>query len=133
MKKIQVEIPIKTISEANCSEHWSKKSKRHKRQQFFIRIALNKYVKELKLPCTVILTRISPRLLDDDNLISAFKWIRDEISELIIPEKSCSYITKIGKIRRIKGRADSDYRISWKYFQEKGSIAHIRVEIQFEN
>ena len=36
MKKITWNLRIKTVSEANCTQHWTKKSKRHKLQQFFI-------------------------------------------------------------------------------------------------
>lgn len=125
-------IPLKTVSEANCSEHWSKKSKRHRQQQFFIRSLFSHEASEIKLPCSVKLIRISPRLLDDDNLRSAFKWIRDEISECLIPEKVKAYVTKKGNLALIKGRADSDPRITWLYGQEKGRMG-IRVEIESGN
>lgn len=132
-------LPLKTVSEINNvkvkskdgksrSEHWTEKSKRHKQQQFFIRSLFNHEGIEIKLPCTVKLIRISPRLLDDDNLRSAFKWIRDELSECLIPEKVKAYVTKKGKMALIKGRADDDPRITWIYDQEKGKQG-IRIEI----
>lgn len=132
MTIINFELPIKTVSEANCSDHWTKKSKRHKSQQHFVRLAYNRYVKAIVLPCSVTLTRISPRLLDDDdNLPMTFKWIKDELSECIFPEKRLTYITKKGKIRAIKGRADSDPRVKWKYAQQKGNPQRIGIEIEF--
>ena len=70
--------------------------------------------------------------MDDDNLPTAFKYIRDEISELLIPEKAGVYINKKGKTIKIKGRADSDPRIKWQYFQEKTTLSAIKIEIEFD-
>lgn len=122
-------IPLKTVSEANCSEHWSKKSKRHRQQQFYIRSLFAHEAMQITLPCTVTLIRLSPRMLDDDNLRSAFKWIRDEISECILPEK-VKFYQKKGKLYILKGHADSDSRITWVYGQEKQSTLGIRIEIE---
>lgn len=131
MTKICWTIPIRTVSEANSSEHWTKKAKRHKQQQFFVRLAYKKFIEKLDFPCTVTMIRLSPRPLDDDNLRSAFKYIRDEISECIFPEKAGVYMTKKGKVKKIKGRADSDERIIWHYLQEKSPGYGIRIEIDF--
>jgi len=128
-KSVKWRIPIKTISEMNCNEHWTKKSKRHKQQQFFVRVSYNNNCECISLPCTVKLTRLSPYCLDEDNLLAAFKYIRDELSECMIPEKTGSYINKNGKIVKIKGRADSDPRIKWEYYQEKESEQAIQIEI----
>lgn len=124
------ELPLKTVSEANCSEHWTIKSKRHRQQQFFIRSIFAKEKKEITLPCTVYMVRLSPRLLDDDNLLSAFKWIRDEISECLLPDKKKVYLTKNGKIRKVYGRCDDDPRIKWIYGQAKSKKTGIRIEIK---
>ncbi len=124
------ELPLKTVSEANSSEHWTISSRRHRQQQFFIRALFHALDKEVATPCTVTMTRLSPRLLDSDNNVSAFKFLRDEISECIFPEKKKSYMTKEGKLRSIKGRADSDPRITWKYSQEKSKTLGIRIEIE---
>lgn len=130
MPKIILNLPIDTVSEMNCSQHWRVKSKRHKSQQFFVRLAMNKH--KVNLPCTVTMIRLSPRDLDDDNLSSAFKWIRDELSECLIPNSRKTYINGRGKTQEIKGRADSDKRIKWLYGQEKAKIKGIRIEIDFE-
>lgn len=134
MTKITWELPLRTISEANCSEHWSKKAKRHKQQQFFVRSLFNQNSEPIQLPCVVTLTRLSRGVLDsDDNLPMCFKWVKDELSECLIPEKRGHYITKKGKIKAIKGRADSDPRITWQYAQEKNKIAGIRIKIEFNS
>lgn len=129
MAKIEWYIPITTVSEANTSEHWTKKRQRHKQQQFFIRSLFRRETSETPLPCVITMTRVSPRLLDDDNLRTAFKWIRDEISECIFPEKTSHYISKSGRKIKIKGRADSDPRIKWEYAQEKGKTLGVKIEI----
>jgi len=131
MPKIKWELPLKTISESNRSEHWTKSSKRHKQQQFFIRALFNHEGKEIPMPCTITLTRISPRLLDcEDNLPIAFKWIKDEIGACLFPEKVVFYTNKSGRITSNKGHSDSDPRVKWKYAQEKGKRLGIRIEFE---
>jgi len=130
MTKIVWEIPLKTVSEANSSEHWSVSSKRHRQQQFFVRALFHGLDEQIPVPCKVTLTRLNSRSLDDDdNLPMAFKWIKDEISECIFPEKRMFYVKK-GKARPIKGRADDDPRIKWVFAQEKSKTLGIRIEIE---
>lgn len=116
-KIIDWHLPIKTVSEANCFEHWTKKHKRHKLQQKYIWLAFKSERDFCPLPCHVKLTRISTRFLDkEDNLPCSFKWIKDEIA---------AHLTGI----LMPGRADDDKRIIWEYAQEKGKPQSIRVEI----
>jgi hypothetical protein len=129
--KESFEIDIKTVSEANSTQHWSTKHKRHKQQQFFVRAAYMQYMSYVKVPCNVTLTRLAPHDLDSDNLQMAFKWIRDEISELILPEHCKEFVDAKGNIRKLKGRADSDERITWDYKQTKRKKYGIIVEIEF--
>jgi hypothetical protein len=131
-EKISFELPIRTVSEANSSEHWHEKSARHRRQQFIMREAYKKYVTAIHLPCIITFTRMGPREMDDDNLAISFKYLRDELGECIFPEKRGMYLNKKGKMVKIKGRADSDARVKWQYRQEKNSIHGIRIEIEYE-
>jgi len=131
MKKILWEIPLKTVSESNTSEHWTVSRKRHKQQQFFIRSLFKHEAQEIPIPCNITLTRISTRLLDsEENLPMAFKWIKDEIGACLFPEKVVIYRKKNGLFASNKGHADSSPLIKWKYAQEKGKIMAIRVEIE---
>jgi hypothetical protein len=100
-----IKIPLRIVSEANASEHWTKKSKRHKLQKMLVRAYLQKERYGLP-PYNITLTRHAPRLFDSDNLQGSFKYIRDALSEYLL---DCS----------IAGRADSDARITWNYSQEK--------------
>ncbi len=129
MEKITWETPIKTVSEANSSEHWTVSSKRHRQQQFLIRSLFHALRVPIPIPCKITLTRLNSRALDGDNLVSSMKWIRDEISECVFPEKRKAYLSK-GKVRTLKGRADDDIRIRWEYAQEKSSRLGIRIEIE---
>lgn len=116
-KIIEWHLPIKTVSEANSSEHWSKKHKRHKAQKKAIWWAFKRDGTNCHPPCNVKLTRISSRFLDvGDNLPCSMKYIRDAIAEELTGIK-------------IAGRADDDERITWEYAQEKGSPQSIKVEI----
>lgn len=131
METITWEIPIKTVSESNCSEHWAVKSKRHRMQQFFVRAMFNRANGGIRLPCEITLTRVALRALDDDdNLPMAFKWIKDEIGACLFPEKVVIVKKKNGKYIKNKGHADADPRVKWRYAQEKGRKYAIRVEFR---
>ena len=63
------EIALRTVSEANTKEHWTKSSKRHQQQQWFIRRQFLVDDRKVMLPCTVKLVRLGGRFLDkEDNL-----------------------------------------------------------------
>lgn len=125
------EIPLKTVSEANRSEHWSKARKRHQQQQFFVRSLFNAEKRPIPIPCEVVLTRIASRSLDcEENLPMSFKWIKDEIGACLFPYLVVMYRTAKGTIAKNKGHADSDPRVTWKYAQEKGKIQGIRIELK---
>ena len=129
MEKVTWTIPLKTVSEANCSEHWTKKAKRHRQQQFFIRCLFNVDGNVLRPPCEVKMIRVGPRYLDkEENLPCALKWVKDEIADCLQPDKVKTYVDKKGKIRKIKGRTDDNPEITWLYDQEKGKTG-IRIEI----
>lgn len=118
-KSLEWKLKIKTLSEANLTgEHWSKKHKRHTSQKMLIRLFFSREKPKIHLPCLIKLTRIAPRSLDSDNLSSAFKWIRDEIS---------SELT--GIIRA--GMADDDSRIQWQYAQKKGEPKEYAILMEF--
>lgn len=109
-------LPIRVISEPNTHQHWSVKHKRGKEQKKYVWIAFYNNEPKIKLPCEVTLTRHGVRLLDDDNLIASFKAIRDEVADHLIPGKK-------------PGQADSDFRITWIYKQEKSKEYSVTIEI----
>jgi hypothetical protein len=116
---VKFKLPIKTVSEANLTrEHWTKKHRRHKKQKEAITFALANRITPDMLPCTIKLTRIAPRKLDQwENLPMAFKFILDSLASLLIPNKAI-------------GQADSDNRIQVKYDQIKGGVGEYAIEIE---
>jgi hypothetical protein len=111
-------LPLKTASEANSSEHWTKKAKRHKLQKQKIKAILLKERPKITIPCNVLLTRISPRQLDvDDNLPMSFKYISDAIAEYFYPGLA-------------PGRADGMGGIKFEFKQEKGNVKEYAITIQ---
>ena len=116
----------KTVSEANSSEHWSSKSKRHKMQKKWVKLLVLQNKPLINLPCKIKLSRIAPRLLDSDNLLSSLKYIRDAMSENIL--------CLIGEYKHISdiqpGTCDNDPRFIWEYDQEKGNVRQYAVKIE---
>ena len=108
---LRLKAPIKTVSEANQRGHWSKRYSRSKKQRQDIRLFLNACRKP-KLPCDVWLIRVGQRQLDDDNLASAFKAIRDEIADWL----------KID---------DGGSQVMWHYEQRKGKPREYAVILEF--
>jgi hypothetical protein len=109
-------LPIRTVSESNCFEHWRTKAKRHKEQKLAVANAFKTLKPVIVLPCCITFTRVSPRALDCDNLVMAFKWIRDATCEYLRPGLAI-------------GRADDSPQIGFKYRQEKGAIKEQAVRI----
>lgn len=102
---LQWTLPIRAESEANCSEHWTKKKKRHDIQKRWVWAYFKQERPCIPLPCRIKLTRIGKRMLDSDNLPVSMKWVRDSIADQLIPGLP-------------PGHADNDPRLSWEYDQK---------------
>lgn len=114
------QLPIKTASEGNSSEHWTVKSKRHKLQKGWVNWAFCQDKPIIAMPCTVVVTRIAPRALDcHDNLPMSLKWICDSIADNLFPGKAA-------------GRADDCKDIKWEYRQHKGKPREYAVKIEIQ-
>jgi len=118
-------IQMRTYSEANRRDFWAAKARRIKEQRARVvyelwskfgrtcplRVPLHQAVQKRQL--VVTLTRIAPRSLDSDNLVSSCKGIRDSVAEWI-------------------GVDDADKRVAWAYGQERGSKAQHAIRIEFQ-
>ena len=102
-------IPMELPSLANTRGHWSKKARLVKSHRDLARLIVPWH----PTPCTVTLTRIAPRALDDDNLVAAFKGIRDGIADKF-------------------GIDDRDPRVVWKYAQERGRPKERAIRVTVE-
>lgn len=112
-----IKIPYR-LQSPNIKEHWAKTHKRNKK----LHLLLNTYLPDLSnchLPCKVTLTRVGPRALDHDNLVYAFKFLVDEISDRLIPGLA-------------RGRADGLGKIEFLYKQKRSKLKEYAVEIQIE-
>ena len=108
--KIIVFIPIKIVSEANNTNHWSVKRRRSTALQWAIIHALkNMFV--FSLPCTITFERIGKRFLDYDNLVHAFKSARDIVAKIVIDSIEL-------QLDRPIGQYDSDPRLTFIYSQK---------------
>lgn len=118
MEKVyEMTLPIATLSEANTREHWAKAYKRHRVQKNYIRWAWLEYKPLICLPCHIVLTRYGNKM-DNDNLMCAFKYIRDAIADQIKPGFA-------------PGRADEGSDITWEYKQVGKRQRKIMIEVYF--
>lgn len=115
---IVVTLPIATVSESNRRDHWTVRAKRSRDNRTVARVMFAKArfdaTGKIYLAgsnAVVTLTRISPRMLDDDNLRPALKAVRDGIADALQID-------------------DRDPRVKWRYDQRKGPVQ--AVEVMFE-
>ena len=108
---------MRLVSCANEAEHWATKYRRNKKQKMEIWIRFVNEKPKIDFPCFIIMTRNGPRLLDDNNLISSFKYIQDEIANQLIPGLR-------------PGFADSSTNLIWHYKQTKSK--HYSIDIQIK-
>ena len=99
-------LPLRTKSTPNEREHWAVRAKRTKHEREMAAARCQVAVP----PCTVTLTRIDPRALDDDNLRSALKAVRDGIADAL-------------------GVNDRDPAVTWCYAQRRGKVREYGVEV----
>lgn len=117
--RIEIVLPLRTVSEANCFEPWRKKYKRHKAQKRAVTFALIPVKQSIKLPCLLRITRYAPKELDaHDNLRMAVKYILDQC---------CAEITNDFR----PGRADSNAFFTFEYDQKKCKTYAVKIEISF--
>ena len=111
---IRVELPIHIVSEANMREHFRVVAKRKALHRQTARWHMQCFLRPVpERAATITLTRIGPRMLDDDNLASGFKACRDGVADWL-------------------GIDDGDKRLTWRYAQRKGPARHYSAEVLIE-
>lgn len=98
-------IPIATKSTANLREHHHVLAKRVSVERMTASYLARTHCRGATLPLVVVLTRVSPRELDTDNLSGALKGCRDGIAD------------------GLGLRDDRDPRVTWHVRQRKGKAA----------
>jgi hypothetical protein len=113
-RSISIHLPIRTVSEPNQREHWSKKARRVKDQRCTTGLVVRAELRRSKLSLddglVVTLCRVAPRTLDDDNLRGATKGLRDGVADAL-------------------GINDRDPRVSWEYEQRRGHAGEYAVSV----
>lgn len=86
-------VPIRLPSLANLRMGWRQMAKLKKKQRMATTVCLRATDSEIPPPpLLVTITRVGPRRLDDDNLASACKYVRDQIAaEVGIDDGSDQY------------------------------------------
>ncbi len=111
-----VNLPIRTLSEMNMRQCWQAKARRVKEQRGIAKLVVGGALAQTPQmpPCEVQLTRCAPSGgLDDDNLRSALKAVRDGVADAL-------------------GIDDRDARVLWRYDQRRSPRATWGVEIRIE-
>ena len=107
-----VELPIRTVSEANIREHWGAKARRAKKQRADVLAGLLATGwPRPSLPLVVTLTRIGPRRRDDDNNVRSLKACRDSVAAWLKVD-------------------DGNEQLEWRYAQIVGPPAAVLIEIR---
>ena len=75
-----VNVPIRTVPEANSRDHHHKKARRAKAQREDVKIMLVRVCVPPTDSYLVRLRSVAPRRLDDDNLASSMKAVRDAVA-----------------------------------------------------
>lgn len=112
--KVTAQFDMKLPSVANLREHWRTKANRSKVQRRVTYVYLCQLApsgKQFTAPIAITLTRIGVRKLDDDNLASAFKAVRDSVADWL----------------RIDDGSES---LRWKYAQRKGKPCAVEIVIE---
>ncbi len=108
-------VPIRLPSLANVRLHWRRLDRLKQEQRWWTTLSVTR-AEIPPLPVVVTITRVGPRKLDDDNLCSACKYIRDAIAQVIgtddgSPLYTWQYRQQIGEYRvdvEITSREDSN-------------------------
>lgn len=114
---LEVTLPVRTVSEANCHQHWRVRQRRAKDQRHTVAAALRAKLHDIRAVLlegggryAVTLTRVSPGTLDSDNLAGSQKHVRDGVADAL-------------------GIDNRDERVAWLYAQRRGEVGQYGIVI----
>ncbi len=118
---VRVEIPVRTVSEANDERHWRTRQRRRRAQHEVVTTYLMGKVGAARraMPgfspgapsLRIRLTRIAPGRLDMDNLATSTKSVQDCLAEWLLVD-------------------DGHPGLLWEYAQERGKPRQYAVRIE---
>lgn len=107
---MKIALPIRLHNPLNGNrEHWTIIAKRRRVEREWAHVMTPSGI---TAPIVVKLTRVAPRLFDDDGLRAAFKSVRDGVADKI-------------------GIDDGSSLIKFEYAQRRGKVKEYAVEIEF--
>lgn len=116
--ELELFVPIKLKSAQNIKCHWAKRAAMVRKQKLDVGLMLNASWKPLPMfPCKITLVALKLHQMDYDNLVTAFKPIRDSVAEFFRPGLA-------------PGRADDTDQIEWKYLQVRQSNEGIIIKYE---
>lgn len=109
---VAVDLPLRVVSEGNKRGHWARRAERTKQARGLAQTMLRAHAPAQwdGSPLAVILTRIAPCKLDDDNLRASLKATRDGVADWL-------------------GIDDRDARVRWLYDQERAGVRTYGVRV----
>ena len=111
---LEASLPIH-VKSANDTSHWRASASLVKKHAWMVRDIFKNFNLP-ELPVHVTFIRVAPRKFDDDNLMIAFKGVRDTIAQMYFPDTR-------------RGMADSYECFTWEYRQEKGEPKEYSVRL----
>jgi len=111
LARVEVLVPVRTVSEANVRQHWRHRKRRASEHRLVTAALLRAQRARPELPVVVTLTRIGPKKIDSDNCWGALKHVRDGVAD-------------------VYGVDDGDGRYAWRCEQEVFREYGVRVEIE---
>lgn len=120
---VEVFVPVRTRSQEHGRqrEHWARRAQDVRNARTLVWIYLRDYQPPALL-CMVTLVRVAPRPLDDDNLRSSCKTLRDQVA------------IWLGLPTNVKGHAeDRDPRVHFRYQQGKRRPKEYGILVQAES
>jgi len=106
--------PLKTVSEPNTRDHWSKKGKRTSQQRNLVHMAACGHgIRTVQAPWVVTVVRIAPSngLDPHENLPASQKAVCDGLADAL------------------GLKSDRDPRVEWKYDQRRGKPGEYAIEV----
>ena len=107
-------LPIRIHSEANGRQHWRKVAERKRNQRMVARLVMQQHARPMSpVAVRITLTRVAPRVLDDDNLASGFKAVRDGIADWLGIDDGSPLLTWRYEQRKERRVYAAEVAVSW--------------------
>jgi hypothetical protein len=112
---VEVDIPCRTVSEANTGGSLRGKLARKSKVKAIAADCLPDLKTEFPLPCVVTLTRFGTRKLDSDNLAASLKAVRDVVAKWLSVDD---------------GDEGPRGKVRWRYKQAAAWAPFVRVRVE---